>query len=120
MKALGLPMDKLESIAYPGMKHPRDEFPVRSGPGATLNLRGRDWGKLPDGTVFSGVLFVGSRVYGRFTQAYTPEGHIYPVCLELYDALKDDKRGVFRRDDGKSDTARINGVVSLKPVEQFE
>ncbi len=121
MKALGLEMDWLETVAYPGMKHPRDEFPVRSGPGAVLHLRGKKWGKLPNGTVFSGVLFVGeSRVYGRFTQAYTPEGHMHPVCLELYDAQKDDKRGVFRVDDGKSDTARIGGVVHLRPVEQFE
>ncbi|QRN96270.1 protein kinase [Archangium violaceum] len=121
MKELGLRFGDRQDVDLPGLKNPDEVFTVRSGPGAKLNLRGEDWGKLPDGTVFSGVLFVGeTRVYGRFTEAHTPDGHAWPVCLEFYDVQTDDKRGVFREPGGGADTARIRGVVGLVPVERFE
>mgnify|MGYP006198226741 CR=1 FL=1 len=41
---------------------------------------------LPDRTRLSGRLYFGQgRVYGRFTEARTPSGETYPVCLELWD-----------------------------------
>jgi len=40
---------------------------------------------LPDRTRLSGRVYVGQRrVYGRFTEARTPSGETYPVCLELF------------------------------------
>jgi serine/threonine-protein kinase len=41
---------------------------------------------LPDRTRLSGRLyFAQGRVYGRFTEAHTPTGQTYPVCMELFD-----------------------------------
>ncbi|WP_309895761.1 serine/threonine-protein kinase [Archangium sp.] len=41
---------------------------------------------LPTRTRLSGRLYFGERrVYGRFTEARTPTGATYPVCMELFD-----------------------------------
>ena len=41
---------------------------------------------LPGYTRLSGRLYFGEkRVYGRFTEARTPSGETYPVCMELWD-----------------------------------
>jgi serine/threonine-protein kinase len=45
---------------------------------------------LPGDTRLSGRVYIGEKhVYGRFTEARTPKGETYPVCLELvyYDEL---------------------------------
>jgi serine/threonine-protein kinase len=45
---------------------------------------------LPGDTRLSGRVYIGEKhVYGRFTEARTPKGETYPVCLELvyYDQL---------------------------------
>jgi serine/threonine-protein kinase len=44
---------------------------------------------LPGKTRLSGRLYFGEgRVYGRFTEARTPTGETYPVCMELFDEGK--------------------------------
>jgi serine/threonine-protein kinase len=64
-------------------------FPVRED--SPLTVFG-DWdtptGKtaLPGYTRLSGRVYIGEkRVYGRFTEARTPSGETYPVCLEVFD-----------------------------------
>jgi serine/threonine-protein kinase len=64
-------------------------FPVREDSPVTVF---GDWdtltGKtaLPGDTRLSGRVYFGQgRVYGRFTEARTPSGETYPVCLELFD-----------------------------------
>jgi hypothetical protein len=79
------------------------------------------FGKLPAGTVLTGPLFLGvERISGRMTQARTPDGHIYPVCLELIDP-EDFKRGT-RRDDvgGPADSAVVINRVDVEAVDLFE
>jgi len=45
---------------------------------------GYKWGKLREGTLFSGRLFFGKdRVYGLLTQLHLPAGETVPICLEL-------------------------------------
>ncbi|KFA87078.1 hypothetical protein Q664_50300 [Archangium violaceum Cb vi76] len=80
---------------------------------------------LPKGTVFSGELFVGpERVYGRFTQARTPEGHTYPMCLELYEQYEYGARGVLRREPGGTANTAIISTKStrvlLRAVPRFD
>ena len=121
MKELGLVEGKRSAIYFPGFKDVRQDVPVRSGPGVTLLLRTDEWGKLAKGTTFSGELFVGrERVYGRFTQAHTPQGITYPVCLELYDTTRDDEWGVRREPGYAEDTAHISAGPGLEPVRKFQ
>jgi serine/threonine-protein kinase len=56
---------------------------VREGEIRNVPL-GYKWGKLREGTLFSGRLFFGKdRVYGLFTQLHLPDGETLPVCVEL-------------------------------------
>jgi len=61
--------------------------PVREG--FTSIALTRRFGTLPAGTVLSGNLLFGEdRVYGRFTQARTPDGDTYSVCIQFVDEGK--------------------------------
>jgi eukaryotic-like serine/threonine-protein kinase len=55
---------------------------VREGP-VSIYLPANE-GKLSAGTVLRGRIYFGAeRVYGRFTEARTPQGETYTVCLQL-------------------------------------
>ena len=91
---------------------------VRPGP-VTLKLTGVEyWGKLPEGTLFSGErLFGERRVQGRFTQAHTPEGKSYVVCLELWNEAG--PWGWEKLEGSGPDTAVITSSGYLSPVKRF-
>jgi hypothetical protein len=62
---------------------------VREGP-VSVTLLGAmgahktGFGRLPTYTQLSGIMvFGGDRAYGRLTQARTPLGETFPVCLQL-------------------------------------
>ncbi|MCY1075830.1 serine/threonine protein kinase [Archangium lansingense] len=89
---------------------------VRPGP-VTLRLGVDDWGKLPEGTLFSGErLFGERRVQGRFTQAHTPDGKSYVVCLEYRDGPN---WGWEKLEGSGQDTAITESGGFLRPVERF-
>jgi serine/threonine-protein kinase len=90
---------------------------IKVSPGWTQVLTG-GWKDLPGGTLLVGELFLGERVYGRFTQARTPEGKTYPVCVELYE--DGGPRGNDRRDDGKGLTAEMHSSVDVVAVNGFK
>ncbi|HYO66358.1 MAG TPA: protein kinase [Archangium sp.] len=115
MKELALSRRSAPVAIYP---YPGREHTVRPGP-VTVRLGGQDyWGKLPRGTLFTGeLLFFGERVQARFTQAYTPEGQSYPVCLEL--AESGPVWGWVKEEGSGQDTAVISSTGSLTPVERF-
>ena len=72
---------------------------------------------LPDGTRLSGQLGIGEkRVYGRITQAVTPTGDTFTVCMELYDQIGD--RGLEIEPDGG--VIKVFPRVDVKTVERFE
>jgi serine/threonine-protein kinase len=53
--------------------------------GADWTGRGGTHVALPGKTRLSGRLYFGEkRVYGRFTEARTPTGETYPVCMEIF------------------------------------
>ncbi|AKJ01442.1 serine/threonine-protein kinase [Archangium gephyra] len=89
---------------------------VRPGP-LTLRLTGADyWGRLPRGTLFSGEVVFGERVQFRFTQAHTPEGKSYPVCLEVRSG---EYWGLEKWEGSSQDTAVTLNGGDLYPVEGF-
>jgi serine/threonine-protein kinase len=124
MKALGLRLGERRSAEFPGGTLETLEsryVPVREGPGTTMILD-ETGTTLPDDTVVSGELFFGAeRIHGRFTQAHTPDGKTYPVCMVLLDR---NSRLGFGRDDVRPSespgTIRIAFVGGVKPVERFE
>jgi serine/threonine-protein kinase len=84
---LGLSLRDMKTVEWTEVRG--RAFPVRED--SPVLVYG-DWdtptGKtaLPDRTRLSGRVYFGEkRVYGRFTEARTPKGETYPVCLELWD-----------------------------------
>ncbi|KFA89551.1 hypothetical protein Q664_34000 [Archangium violaceum Cb vi76] len=97
-----------------------ERIPVRPGQVVTLTM-GKSLRKLPARTVYVGQLLFGEgRVYGRFTQARTPDGQTYSVCFDLYDSSIDGQRGVVMKPGSTPDAAIIFSSVKLSPVERFE
>jgi serine/threonine-protein kinase len=75
------------------------------------------WGEIPDHTLFSGQMYLGTnRVYARFTQATLPSGEVFPVCLEMYE---NQDRGVLPY-GGTAEKPIIVNSVTLAPVLRFE
>jgi eukaryotic-like serine/threonine-protein kinase len=74
-------------------------------------------GKLPSGTLLTGeLLFGGKRVYGRFTQALTPEGKPFPVCIEFFSSMHP---GVVVMPDSGRDTIKIASHSTVTSTERF-
>ena len=123
MKELGIPLRGSQRLspplAFPGVEH-GDYVTVRPGVGATLLSPGT-WGKLPAHTVLSGKLFIGeTRVYGYFTQAHTPEGHTYSVCMRLNTMGDRVQQGIPKEPGTGLHSARVrNGLLELQAVERL-
>ena len=128
-RQLGIPLGKRHGADLPGWKMGSNEpVPVKEGPislelsGAWevgLDTRGRG-GRvvLPDGTRLSGQLCIGEKlVYGRITQAVTPAGDTFTVCMELVDPYSGD-RGLEIEPDGGA--IKVRPRVAVKTVERFE
>ncbi|HYO58521.1 serine/threonine-protein kinase [Archangium sp.] len=127
-RQLGLEIGERHGADMPGAKlHSNERVSVKEGP-VSLELKG-GWkagadamgrgGRvvLPDGTRLSGQLCIGEkRVYGRITQAVTPTGDTFTICMELYDQTGD--RGVEIEPDGG--VIKVFPRVEVMPVERFE
>jgi eukaryotic-like serine/threonine-protein kinase len=73
---------------------------------------------LPDQTRLFGRLYVKEgRVYGRFTEARTPLGVTYPVCLELLDTS--DNVGLELRPGSAPGKMMVDPVVVVRVVDRF-
>ncbi|HEX8825457.1 MAG TPA: serine/threonine-protein kinase, partial [Archangium sp.] len=69
-----------------------------------------DWQGLPGDTLLYGRLIFGEgRVFGRLTEARTPSGDTFKVCLEVWDI--EGGRGVIREPDGGPGLARVFSSV---------
>ncbi|HZH79544.1 MAG TPA: serine/threonine protein kinase, partial [Archangium sp.] len=122
MKRLGIhPGDEI-GVGFSGVDEDAetDFATVREGP-AQLVVE-RPLGQLEFGTVLTGQLLFGKeRVYGRFTEAQTPGGDTYRVCLEAWSSLKGiPMRGLTRHPAGGPDTTRVTPAPDVKAVERFE
>ncbi|MGZ3460298.1 MAG: hypothetical protein ACXU86_17560, partial [Archangium sp.] len=124
MKELGVPIGKKVHAEFPGGylgEESQKYLPVHEGPGARVETGG-DLGKLPAGTVLTGDLSFGKdRIIGHFTQAHTPGGETYPVCMVLTDRWGDIGVGGTDVKPGSGPgTARIAFSVGVRPVDRFE
>ncbi|HYO54026.1 MAG TPA: hypothetical protein VEU50_14665, partial [Archangium sp.] len=90
---------------------------VRGGPATVTTLE--TTGKLPVNSTLSGQLIVGEkRVYGRFTEAMTPQGKKFRVCFQFVD-LRKPGAPVVEAGPGP-DLARITAGQLVNPVTRFE
>ncbi|QRN94904.1 protein kinase [Archangium violaceum] len=120
MEELGLRIGRNLWAMFPNQDESETFVPVREGPGTTMEIE--PIGKLPADSMISGELFFGTdRIYGRFTQLHTPDGHTYPICMVLVD------RGRYVGVGGddvkpgeKPGTALISDSEGVIPVERFE
>lgn len=114
-------MDKLEIQGWHGGLFPPFHPPVRAVPAQEGPITAESigpWGQIPDHTVFSGQMYLGTnRVYARFTQATLPSGEVFPVCLEMY---RNQDVGVPTQEGSTSEKPLILNSVSLVPVLRFE
>ncbi|MBM7115397.1 protein kinase [Archangium primigenium] len=127
-RQLGLRLGRRHGANMPGLKRFSNErIPAKDG-AVSLELAGAweegvdglSWGGrvvLPNGTRLTGQLCIGEkRVYGRITQAVTPTGDTFTVCMELYDQTGD--RGLEIELDGGA--IKVFPRVEVKTVERFE
>jgi hypothetical protein len=90
---------------------------VHRGHGASLQML-HDWGRMPAGSVLTGELVFGEeRVYGRFTEARTPEGKGFPVCVQILDNW-DRKLGVKLERRAGPDAAVVYTNVRVEAVHE--
>ncbi|HEY0096329.1 MAG TPA: serine/threonine-protein kinase, partial [Archangium sp.] len=106
------------AVSFP---HVGSSKPVDVRQFATVRLYDK-LGKLEEETVLSGRLFfTADRIYGLFTEAKTPDGAMYPVCLELVrNGAEWNERGTERKDvGGPADAAVVWSTQAVRPVERF-
>jgi serine/threonine-protein kinase len=126
MAELGIGIGGMHGVGFLAPTYDAQRIPVREG-FTSVKTRG-NWGppegipgtrgKLPGGTILRGRLLFGEgQVYGRFTEAQTPTGDTYKVCLEVWDR---GKRGVAMEPGSGKDTVKIWSNVDVKAVDRFE
>jgi serine/threonine-protein kinase len=121
MKELGFTFGKSRTALFPREDETTVWTPIRVGPGVTMELD-QTGTKLPNGTVVSGELYFGEgRLHGRFTQAHTPQGQAYPVCLVLVDRNSNIGLGADNVRPGKEPgTVLVVDSEGVRAVERFE
>jgi serine/threonine-protein kinase len=121
MRRLGIRIGEDSLSEFPGVRY-EDFVTVREGPGARLVFL-QPLGQLSPGTVVTGRLLFGKDyVYGRFTEARTPGGDTFSICLEAWSSWRGvNTRGLRRLPDaGGPGTATVTAGPEVKAVERFE
>ncbi|HZH12795.1 MAG TPA: serine/threonine-protein kinase [Archangium sp.] len=123
---LGLRIGEVKSADWSDVRgravHVQEDSPLRVGGDWETN---RDvWGRgdkvaLPDQTRLFGKLYVKEgRVYGRFTEARTPLGVTYPVCLDVMDT--DGNVGLALLPGSAPGKMMVEPVVEVRVVDRFK
>jgi serine/threonine-protein kinase len=126
MAALGLPLGETSSVEWSDVRG--RAVPVREDspififgdwePGADFTGRGGTHVALPDRTRLSGRLYFGQgRVYGRFTEARTPTGETYPVCMDLFD---EGEVGMVLEPESQPGKPMVAPVSDVRVVHRFQ
>jgi serine/threonine-protein kinase len=73
---------------------------------------------LPGKTRLSGRLYFGEgRVYGRFTEARTPTGETYPVCMEM---IEEEDVGLPLEPESAPGKPMVSPVTEVRVVDRFQ
>jgi len=119
-RQLGIPIgNRGGSAVFPGWEKGKP-VPVKEGP-FSIEVQG-DWDvdgrtALPNGTRLSGQLCIGEKlVYGHITQAVTPTGDTFTVCMELKQPGVE--RGLEIEPDGGA--IRVHPFVDVTTVDRFQ
>jgi serine/threonine-protein kinase len=79
-----------------------------------------NWGKLPYNSVLTGKLYVRKdRVYGRFTQVWTPQGTSFFICAELWELSGTTEPGLETR-QGPRGEIQFFSLAAIRPVRRFD
>ncbi|HSP81084.1 MAG TPA: hypothetical protein VLQ93_21355 [Myxococcaceae bacterium] len=114
-ETLGLQIGKDHGAGLPGWEQGVPVF-VQPGP-VSLMLAG-DWENLPSRSTLLGQLYLDERrAYARITEARTPSGETFPVCMELMS--KGERGAAIRNGDGKG-AVKIFPILMVKTVDYFE
>ncbi|HZH77671.1 MAG TPA: hypothetical protein VEY88_16720 [Archangium sp.] len=118
MTALGLRLGETTSVEWSDVRG--RAVPVRED--SPVFVFG-DWDTpsgqtaLPGYTRLSGRLYFGEkRVYGRFTEARTPTGETYPVCMELMD---DGEVGMALEPESEPGKPMVEPGPEVRVVDRF-
>jgi serine/threonine-protein kinase len=118
MTALGLRLGDMKTVDWSDARG--RPFPVREDSPVFLFgawVTSTDQVTLPHGTRMSGRIYFGEkRVYGRFTEARTPTGQTYPVCLELWD---DDELGSAIEPESAPGKPLVSIAADVRVVDRF-
>jgi serine/threonine-protein kinase len=111
---LGIDIGNRVDVLFP---HVGQMKPVPVREGFTSVETGETEGKLPAGSILQGRLYFGEgRIYGRFTEARTPTGDTYKVCLEIWEK----GRGARMEPGSTSDNPLVFSIVAVEAVDRFE
>ncbi|MFE8604015.1 serine/threonine protein kinase [Archangium violaceum] len=123
---LGFSLGEMKSVQWSDVRgrsvRVNEDTPVYVG--SNWNAGADYWGyggrfALPDNTRLSGRLYVKEgRVYGRLTEARTPNGVTYPVCLELLDTS--DNVGLELRPGSEPGKMMVDPTAQVRVVDRFE
>ncbi len=109
---LDLPIGTVLSVSPRGARS-GDYVTVRGGRGA-VELAGK-YGELGKGTLLTGDFILGEKIlYGRFKQAQTPGGKVYPVCMEFLGRDYEIKANVG------TDAVKVHYLAQVRAVDTFE
>jgi len=118
MTALGLRLGDMKTVEWTEVRG--RPFPVREDSPVFLFggwVTSTEQVTLPHGTRMSGRIYFGEkRVYGRFTEARTPTGQTYPVCLELWD---DDELGSALEPKSEPGNPLVSIGADVRVVDRF-
>ncbi|WP_052518802.1 serine/threonine protein kinase [Archangium violaceum] len=121
---------KVEQQGVVVFPHVFQHKPVPVREGSTSMKLNEPWGKLPAGTVLQGRLSFGEgHIYGRFTEARTPTGDTFKVCMQIFTGPSLVKRGggYYKPGPGTEmepgstpDNALMFTLQNVEAVERFD
>ncbi|WP_244224371.1 serine/threonine protein kinase [Corallococcus sicarius] len=118
MEKLGIRTGRAETGSFLPFGGGERAIPVQEGRSPPVRIP-LGMGKLPQQTVVLGTLIRGEYLFGRFTEARTPKGERYPICMEMLNG-SGVEHGMPLLEGSTDDQVIIRSTVYLRAVDHFE